>query len=87
MSSDADADAAAVVDLFSSFYSETYSNVAVSVLFFYEALITFDREVRTAKWAGALLFFTNRYISMAVYVSALVQFTTFPSDVRFILGS
>ena len=42
-----------------------------------------DREIayfRTAKWAGALLFLANRYISMAVYIAALIQFATFPSD-------
>ncbi|KAI0694556.1 hypothetical protein C8T65DRAFT_584944, partial [Cerioporus squamosus] len=54
-------------------------------LFIYDAIITFDREVAcfwTAKRIGAsrLLFFANKWISMAVYVMLLSQFAYFSSD-------
>ncbi|RPD59073.1 hypothetical protein L227DRAFT_550006 [Lentinus tigrinus ALCF2SS1-6] len=46
--------------------------IFIIVLFIYDALITFDREVLyfwTARWTGAsLLFVVNRYISMTLYV-------------------
>ncbi|RDX49148.1 hypothetical protein OH76DRAFT_1483364 [Lentinus brumalis] len=88
MSSDA-ADAAATVALFDSFYTIDYCAVASSVIFIYDALITFDREVAylwTAKRVGgaSLLFLANKWISMTVYVMLLVGFTSFPSDKRFV---
>ncbi|RDX47438.1 hypothetical protein OH76DRAFT_1441859, partial [Lentinus brumalis] len=80
-----DADAAATVALFSSFYTESYCAVAASVLFIYEAFVTFDQEVAcfwTAKRTGAaLLFFANKWFSMLYYVmSAATTFAPFPSD-------
>ncbi|TFK85367.1 hypothetical protein K466DRAFT_664555 [Polyporus arcularius HHB13444] len=82
-----DADAAATVALFSSFYTESYCAVAASVLFIYEAFVTFDQEVAcfwTAKRNGAaLLFFANKWFSMLYYVmSAATTFAPFPSDKR-----
>ncbi len=55
------------------------------VIFIYDALITFDREVAylwTAKRVGgaSLLFLANKWISMTVYIMLLVGFTSFPSD-------
>ncbi|KAI0695345.1 hypothetical protein C8T65DRAFT_833181 [Cerioporus squamosus] len=79
-----DADAAATAALFDGLYTGHYCSVAASVIFFYDALVTFDREVAcfwTAKRTGAsLLFFANKYISMTLYVMGLVQFASFPSD-------
>ncbi|KAI0719782.1 hypothetical protein C8T65DRAFT_736344 [Cerioporus squamosus] len=84
MSSEADADDAATVELFSKIYTEQCCVLAASVLFIYESVSTFDREAAcfwTAKWAAApLLFFTNKWISMAINVMALFQFASFPSD-------
>ncbi|RPD73251.1 hypothetical protein L226DRAFT_572333 [Lentinus tigrinus ALCF2SS1-7] len=85
MSSDADASAAAaIVTLFNALYANTYCNVAASVLFFYDAFITFDREVAcfwTAKWTGASpLFFANKWILILGYTMVLVGFASFPSD-------
>ncbi|RPD58179.1 hypothetical protein L227DRAFT_190595 [Lentinus tigrinus ALCF2SS1-6] len=82
-----DASDAATISLFNALYVQEYANTAVSVLFMYDALITFDREVACfweSKWTGApLLFFANKWISMTVYVMALiVQFLSFPSDKR-----
>ncbi len=54
------------------------------VILFYDAFITFDREVAcfwTAKLNGAsLLFFANRWITVTLYVMTLVSFASFPSD-------
>ncbi|KAI0695105.1 hypothetical protein C8T65DRAFT_744136 [Cerioporus squamosus] len=80
-----DADVAATVALYDSFYTESYCTVAASVLFVYDALITFDQEVAcfwTARRTGAsLLFFPNKWISMTYYVMmAATIFASFPSD-------
>ncbi|RPD59078.1 hypothetical protein L227DRAFT_654449 [Lentinus tigrinus ALCF2SS1-6] len=84
MSSDTDADAAAMAALFNRFYTEGYLRLAVTTFFIYDALITFDREVAcfwTAKWNGApLLYFTNKWISLTLYVLSLGASATFPSD-------
>ncbi|TFK84717.1 hypothetical protein K466DRAFT_588699 [Polyporus arcularius HHB13444] len=84
MSSDADA-AAETVALYSIFYTSGYCNLAAAVLFIYDTCLTFDREVAyfwTAKRIGgpSLLFFANKWISMTIYIMALVEFATFPSD-------
>ncbi len=54
------------------------------VVFFYDAFVTFDREVScvwTAKWTGgSFLFIANKWISMLYYIVALVTSATFPSD-------
>ncbi len=58
----------------------------LAVLFIYDTFITFDREVGcfcTATRTGAtVLFFANKWLSMAVYVMALVGYASqaFPSD-------
>ncbi len=57
----------------------------VIVLFIYDTFLTFDREVAyfwTPKRVSgaALLFFANKWISMMVYVIALVEFASFPSN-------
>ncbi|RDX48637.1 hypothetical protein OH76DRAFT_1404561 [Lentinus brumalis] len=79
-----DADAAAIVALSSALYTGWYCQLAASVLFIYDACVTFDREVTCfwiTRWTGAsLLFFAYKWISMAVYVMVLVQLATFPSD-------
>ncbi|TFK90946.1 hypothetical protein K466DRAFT_583251 [Polyporus arcularius HHB13444] len=83
MSSDADA-AAATVSLFDSIYTGRYCNMAASALFFYDATITFDREV-ACYWASkqtgaAVLFLANKWISMTLYVMTLISFASFPTD-------
>lgn len=55
------------------------------VLFLYESfVVTLDREVAsfwTAKWAGApLLFFANKWISIAISVMSLVSYASLPSN-------
>ncbi|RDX40548.1 hypothetical protein OH76DRAFT_1490184 [Lentinus brumalis] len=79
-----DSGAAATVTMFSTIYINEYCATAASVLFIYDALTTFDREVArfwTAKRTGAtFLFFANKYISVVAYVMALVEFAYFPSD-------
>ncbi|RDX50863.1 hypothetical protein OH76DRAFT_368763 [Lentinus brumalis] len=84
MSSDADA-AAATVALFNDI--ENYCNTAAGVLFIYDTLVTFDREVAcfwtTKRTGGAsrLLFFANKWINLVYYVSgSLVPSIRFPSD-------
>ncbi len=57
-----------------------------TVLFIYDAFVTVDREVTcfwsTKRAATSLLFFSNKYISMTVYVMAMVSvlYEPFPSD-------
>ncbi|RPD73243.1 hypothetical protein L226DRAFT_105901 [Lentinus tigrinus ALCF2SS1-7] len=72
-------DAAALIAFYDRLYAQTYCILATGVLFIYDALITFDREVLyfwTARWTGAsLLFVVNRYISMTLYVMGSVGFT------------
>ncbi|KAI0694554.1 hypothetical protein C8T65DRAFT_54776 [Cerioporus squamosus] len=85
MSSDADAAAVATVALYDSLFINDCCTVAAAVLFMYDTFITFDREVAcfwTAKRPGraSLLFFTNKWISMMLYVFKLVSFAFFPSD-------
>ncbi|KAI0681852.1 hypothetical protein C8T65DRAFT_598003 [Cerioporus squamosus] len=55
------------------------------VLFIYDSFITSDREVAcfwTTKHPGgaSLLFFANKWISMALYVMVFFSFASFPSD-------
>ncbi|KAI0701569.1 hypothetical protein C8T65DRAFT_741709 [Cerioporus squamosus] len=87
MSSDVDSDsaAAATVALFDNLYTGSYCTVVAAALFFYDTLITSDREVAcfwTAKWTGgSLLFFANKWISMMVYVLlGPVGYAPFQSD-------
>ncbi|TFK83872.1 hypothetical protein K466DRAFT_602487 [Polyporus arcularius HHB13444] len=85
MSSDADS-AAAAVALSESVYTQAFCALASSVLFIYDAFVTVDREVAcfwsTKRAATSLLFFSNRYISMTVYVMVMVSvlYEPFPSD-------
>ncbi|KAI0697850.1 hypothetical protein C8T65DRAFT_832374 [Cerioporus squamosus] len=83
MSSAADA-AAATAALFNTLYTEDYCDVSASVLFIHDTFCTFNREVAcfwSAKRTGAsLLFFANKWISMALYVMFLVSLASFPSD-------
>ncbi|KAI0719328.1 hypothetical protein C8T65DRAFT_827067, partial [Cerioporus squamosus] len=85
MSSDANAAAAATVVLFNDIYTGNYYTVAASVVFIYDAFITFDQEVAyfwTAKCTSgaSLLFFANRWTSMVLYVMRLIEFASFPLD-------
>ncbi len=54
------------------------------MLFMYDAIVTFDREVAsfwTAKRTGtAVLYFANKWISMAVYVAVLISHGSMLSD-------
>ncbi len=55
-----------------------------TALFFYDAAITFDREV-ACYWASkqtgaAFLFLANKWISMTLYVMTLISFASFPTD-------
>ncbi|TFK85763.1 hypothetical protein K466DRAFT_600885 [Polyporus arcularius HHB13444] len=88
MSSDADvaAEIADIIDSFDGLYRQGYCELAASALFLYDTVITFDREVAcfwTAKRMGAsrLLYFANKWLSIAVYVMLLSQFSYFSSDV------
>ncbi|KAI0704206.1 hypothetical protein C8T65DRAFT_696620 [Cerioporus squamosus] len=91
MSSDADADAAATIELFDSLSTTTYCGVAAAVVFIFDALITFDRDVAcfwNTKWTGAsLLFFANKWVSMTLYVMSLVDFASLRSDKLFLVHS
>ncbi|RPD73300.1 hypothetical protein L226DRAFT_614203 [Lentinus tigrinus ALCF2SS1-7] len=84
MSSDANADAAALVALYDNLYKGEYCIVASLVLFFYDAITTLIREVtcfRTGKWSGSLLLFlANKGISGTLYVVTVVKFGSFFSD-------
>ncbi|RDX54038.1 hypothetical protein OH76DRAFT_1479098 [Lentinus brumalis] len=84
MSSDADANAAAIVALVDSLYNDSYFTLAISVLFIYDSLVILDREVAcfwTVRRTGASpLFFANKWISMTVFVMELGALATFPSD-------
>ena len=55
-----------------------------SVLFVYDVLITFDREVAnfwtTNVTGGALLFFANKWVTVTFSAMLLVEFASFPSD-------
>ncbi|KAI0695074.1 hypothetical protein C8T65DRAFT_758654 [Cerioporus squamosus] len=90
MSSDADAAAAATIELYDSFYTGRYCDVAAAVVFIFDAFITFDRDVAcfwNTKWTGAsLLFFANKWISMLFYVIAFVELASFHSD-KFVPGA
>ncbi|RDX49137.1 hypothetical protein OH76DRAFT_1483353 [Lentinus brumalis] len=85
MSSDADT-AVAAVALSESVYTQAFCALASSVLFIYDAFVTVDREVAcfwsTKRAATSLLFFSNRYISMTIYVMVMVSvlYEPFPSD-------
>ncbi|TFK82858.1 hypothetical protein K466DRAFT_590208 [Polyporus arcularius HHB13444] len=84
MSSTADAAAAAIVALYNQLYTAHYCQVAASVLFIYDTFISFDREV-TCFWtaqrtSASFLFFANKWISMILYITALVDFAYFSSD-------
>ena len=54
------------------------------VLFVYDVLITFDREVAsfwtTNVTGGALLFFANKWVTVTFSAMLLVEFASFPSD-------
>ncbi|RDX40476.1 hypothetical protein OH76DRAFT_1423670 [Lentinus brumalis] len=85
MSSGADAAAAAAASLYNRIYTDKYCEVAAAVLFTYDALITFDREVAyfwTAKRisGASLLFFANKWISSMLYATAWFHFASFPSN-------
>ncbi|RPD59021.1 hypothetical protein L226DRAFT_572371 [Lentinus tigrinus ALCF2SS1-7] len=88
MSSDEDARAAAaiVVELYNIVYTGNYCDLATSVLFIYDSVVTLEREVAcflTAERNGtSLLFLSNKVISMTFYVMQLIGFMTFPSDAR-----
>ncbi|RPD58983.1 hypothetical protein L226DRAFT_572406 [Lentinus tigrinus ALCF2SS1-7] len=89
MSSGAGADAAALAALYNDLYTGTYCIMAASVLFIYDSIVTFNREVacfRTAKWTGAkCLFVINKGISVTIYVLELVSFASkFHSDELFL---
>ncbi|RPD59060.1 hypothetical protein L227DRAFT_628858 [Lentinus tigrinus ALCF2SS1-6] len=87
-SADADSIAAAYVELFTGIYPNAYFSLAISTLVIYEAIITFDREVacfwtRNLKWSGAsLLFFANKYITVALHTVNMVSFAQFPERGR-----
>ncbi|TFK92152.1 hypothetical protein K466DRAFT_595477 [Polyporus arcularius HHB13444] len=80
-----DTDAATVL-LFGQLYIDCRCLAAASILFIYDTVITFDREVAyfwTAKRTGAsILFFANKWISMMVYVMAWLNIVPLlgPSD-------
>ncbi|RPD58972.1 hypothetical protein L227DRAFT_612361 [Lentinus tigrinus ALCF2SS1-6] len=82
------ADAAALAAIYSALYTESYCNVAASVLFMYDSIVTSTREVacfRTAKWSGAkVLFLANKGISVIFFVMNFVIYASFPSDKRFV---
>ncbi|RDX51297.1 hypothetical protein OH76DRAFT_1481581 [Lentinus brumalis] len=89
MSSDPDS-AAAIADIINHLYTEEYCDIAASILFSYEVLVTFDREVAcfwTASKRGlaSLLFLANKWITVTVSVLTLAQFASFPSDQRFVV--
>ncbi|KAI0709674.1 hypothetical protein C8T65DRAFT_648844 [Cerioporus squamosus] len=81
MSSNADS---GDVALFNSLNIESYCDMASSILFIYDAFVTFDQEVAylwAAKRTGAsFLFFANKWISVTSYVMTLVTYASFPSD-------
>lgn len=63
----------------------THAFSHVLVLFIYEALVTFDREVAcfwtgTKRTGGSLLFLANKWISLTIYALSLVVFASFVSD-------
>ncbi|RDX49202.1 hypothetical protein OH76DRAFT_562518 [Lentinus brumalis] len=82
-------DAAASVALFDALYTAGYCGLAATIVFFYDAFVTFDREVScvwTAKWTGgSFLFIANKWISMLYYIVALVTSATFPSNKLFLI--
>ncbi|RPD59032.1 hypothetical protein L226DRAFT_524110 [Lentinus tigrinus ALCF2SS1-7] len=86
MSSDQAAEAAAIVSLFDSLYTESFCGVAAAVLFLYSSVTTLDREVacfwstKLTSSGSSLLFFANKAISTMVYIFALVAFASFHSD-------
>ncbi|KAI0712942.1 hypothetical protein C8T65DRAFT_695143 [Cerioporus squamosus] len=90
MSSDADAAAAAIIELSDSLYTSRYCQMATVVVFIFDVLITFDRDVAcfwNSKWTGAsLLFFANKWISITLYLISLVEFASFHSD-KFVPGA
>ncbi|RPD59051.1 hypothetical protein L227DRAFT_601692 [Lentinus tigrinus ALCF2SS1-6] len=71
-------DADVIVALFSLLYNQDYCITASAVLFIYDTIVTFDREVGcfwNSKTSGAaLLFFTNKYLTVATFVFSFVAF-------------
>ena len=55
-----------------------------TAVLFYEAFATLDEEVAyfwSAPWTrGAILFFLNKWISLAAYIVVLAEFSYFPSN-------
>ncbi|TFK87792.1 hypothetical protein K466DRAFT_586068 [Polyporus arcularius HHB13444] len=77
--------AAAAASLYNRIYTDKYCEVAAAVLFTYDSLITFDRELAyfwTAKRisGASLLFFANKWISTMLYATAWIHFASFPSN-------
>ena len=60
-------------------------SLVYTALFIYDSFIIFDREVASfwaaKRWTGAsLLFLANKWISLMVYITAMILFAPFPSD-------
>ncbi|RDX49136.1 hypothetical protein OH76DRAFT_1483352 [Lentinus brumalis] len=83
MSSDEGGRAAAIVDLYSIVSTGNYCDVATSVLFIYDAIVTFNREVAcffsTGPTGASFLFFANKGVSLTFYVMQLIGFMAYPS--------
>ncbi|KAI0695058.1 hypothetical protein C8T65DRAFT_744167 [Cerioporus squamosus] len=88
-SDDTESSAAAIVALFNQAYTAEYCDMAASVIFLYEVIVTFDREVAcfwTARKRGlsALLFLANKWITVTVSALTLAQLASFSSVQRFV---
>ncbi|RDX54103.1 hypothetical protein OH76DRAFT_1062680 [Lentinus brumalis] len=81
--------AAATVALFGNLYTGSFCAVATSVLFIYDAFVTFDSEVAcfwsAARTGASLLFFANKWLFMASRVMLLYEFASFPSNKMLLL--
>ncbi|RDX49179.1 hypothetical protein OH76DRAFT_560917 [Lentinus brumalis] len=64
--------------------TDAYCNLAAAVLFVYDALLTFDRDLacfgKTRWTAASLLFFANKGISLTSSVLSLIWLAPFSSD-------
>ncbi|RPD59008.1 hypothetical protein L226DRAFT_572380 [Lentinus tigrinus ALCF2SS1-7] len=93
MSSNTDADLATLEAVYHDTFVSACCVLASSVVFIYDAIVTFNREVtcfRTNRLTGASsLFLANKAISLALSVMGLVSFASFPSDKKayFAIGS
>ncbi|TFK83871.1 hypothetical protein K466DRAFT_602486 [Polyporus arcularius HHB13444] len=89
MSSDEGGRAAAIVDLYNIVSTGNYCDVATSVLFIYDAIVTFNREVAcffsTGPTGASFLFFANKGVSLTFYVMQLIGFMAYPSNQRLVL--